>query len=119
MFRKNQPQAVNGFVRDTSHRPSISKGPILTILALLIFGMLAIPLLQENGIGAWFRLQDEEQALSAEVTALEDANENLAQSIEAVKNDPATLEKLAREEFNMHLPGEKVVLVVDEKPIQN
>ncbi len=119
MFRKNHPHAVNGYVRDTSHRPGFSKGPILIFLGLVVFGMLAVPLLQENGVGAWLRLNDEEKDLAAEVATLKKANADLAHSIDAIKNDPATLEKFAREEFNMHLPDEKIVLVVDGKPIRD
>ncbi len=118
MFRKQNPQAVNGYVRDTSHRPGFSKGHVLFFLGLVIFGMLAVPILKENGVGAWLRLKDEEHELAAKVSELEKTNLDLAQSIEAIKNDPATLEKYAREEFNMHLPGEKVVLVIDKKPIK-
>jgi len=118
MFRKNHPQTINGFVRDTTHRPRLATRPILIFLGIFIFGVLAIPILQENGVGSWLRLMEEEKELSAKVEALEKANVDLVQAIDAIENDPATLEKLAREELNMHLPGEKVVLVIDEKPIQ-
>ncbi len=118
MNRKRQPMALDGYVRDTSHRPGFSKGPVLVFLGLIVFGLLAVPLLQENGVGAWLRLQDEEKELSAKVDGLEKANIDLEQSLDAIENDPVTLEKLAREEFNMHLLGEKVVLVRDEKPNQ-
>ena len=61
--------------------------------------------------GGWVELQDHGARLAeleAEVARLEAKNDSMRQVLHRLKNDPAYLEKLAREQFGMARPGERL-----------
>ena len=61
--------------------------------------------------GGWVELQDHGARLAeleAEVARLEAQNDSMRQILHRLQNDPAYLEKLAREQFGMTRPGERL-----------
>lgn len=61
--------------------------------------------------GGWVELQDHGARLAeleAEVARLEAQNDSMRQILHRLRNDPAYLEKLAREQFGMARPGERL-----------
>ena len=54
------------------------------------------------------------QELSEKSLELEQQNRELAARLEALENDPRALEKIAREEHNMQLPEEEVLVVLPQ-----
>ncbi len=61
--------------------------------------------------GGWVELQDHGARLAeleAEVARLEAQNDSMRQVLHRLENDPAFLEKLAREQFGMSRPGERL-----------
>ena len=61
--------------------------------------------------GGWVDLQERGVRLAeleAEVARLEAQNDSMRQVLHRLENDPAYLEKIARERFGMALPGERV-----------
>ena len=61
--------------------------------------------------GGWLDLQQRGVRLAeleAEVARLEAQNDSMRQVLHRLKNDPAYLEKLAREQFGMARPGERL-----------
>ncbi len=72
---------------------------------LLAFIVLAL-LSPESGIPKVRKVIAIEKQLERDITYLQAENEKLLQGIEAMKTDPFQLEKIAREELNMALPGE-------------
>jgi cell division protein FtsB len=86
-------------------------------LTLLIAGvLLALPLLGENGLAMYFKLRGEQDAMHREVRVLQAEADSLAQAIDLLANDPAALERIAREEYNMRRPQEEVFLLVKPAP---
>ncbi len=61
--------------------------------------------------GGWLDLQESGARLAeleAEVARLEARNDSMRQVLHRLQNDPAYLEKLAREQYGMARPGERV-----------
>ena len=71
------------------------------------------------GDGGWLDLrarQQRQQALEAEVARLAAANDSLRTVLERMANDPAFLEKVAREQLGMVRPGESLYRIQDDGP---
>jgi len=92
---------------------------LLARIALGVFGLLTAAMLLLavfNDRGALqVRAQSQKlNVLQAEIERLEQENEQLAREIHALRTDPATIERLAREQLKLVKPGE-VVLVAPEQ----
>lgn len=94
------------------------QGPIVRV-ALSVFGLLTVAMLLLavlNDKGALeVRAQSKKlAAIETEIAKLDSESKKLAAEIQALRTDPATIEKLAREELKLVKPGE-VVLVTPEQ----
>jgi cell division protein FtsB len=72
---------------------------------------LAVTFLVYGGSGlvrVW-QMQKEVEALEREIVTLRAEMQEMARSVDALRSDPAALEKLAREELGYVRPGEKVL----------
>ena len=65
----------------------------------------------DNGLVALRRLRAETAALQAEVDGLRDERARLVDEAQRLREDPATIEEVARRELGLVRPGERVVLV--------
>ena len=114
MLRKKGITARDGFVRGNQvSGGKVAKRSLLLVLIATLLVFLAVPLLGRNGLAAWFDLRRQEHDLQREVQTLAAENAVLDQQLEALADDPATLEKLARQQHNMRRPDEKVLHVVE------
>ncbi len=89
-----------------------SRSSLLLLVGLVLLALVIISQLGENGFVSWLKLRHNVRTLEAETTRLEIDNKSLAGRIDAVTNDQATLEKIAREKFNMKRPNEEVLMVL-------
>jgi cell division protein FtsB len=91
---------------------------VIVRIALGVFGVLTIAMLllaTFNDKGA-LQVRAQAQKLSAlesEITKLGNENKQLSNEIQALRSDPNTIEKFAREELKLVKPGE-IVLVTPE-----
>jgi len=69
-------------------------------------------LLGEHSIRSLLKLRAERSGLEAEVEDLRSREESLAADIDALDSDPEVLERVARERYRMHKPGETVIEVI-------
>ena len=67
--------------------------------------------LGDSGAPAWRRLRAQDAQLDRDVAELKQRNEELRKDLKALKDDPETLERLARENVGMRRPGEEVLTV--------
>ncbi|HUT53196.1 MAG TPA: septum formation initiator family protein [bacterium] len=74
---------------------------VLIILAFTVFG--------DRGLLNLVRYQQERQELLSRAQKLREENRELRAEIERLQNDPAHIERLAREELGMVKPGELVI----------
>ena len=84
-------------------------------LAALFIGLIAYQVWGANGVVALRRKRQEEQEWQQRIEALARQNKALEQRIHGLKTDPKAIEKIAREEFMLAGPGEKVVLAPQKK----
>jgi cell division protein FtsB len=75
--------------------------------ALLVLVLMAV--FGDNGVLALRRLRGEMNTLVREVRALEAENERLSRAIAELQEDPAVIERIAREELGLVRPGERVL----------
>jgi cell division protein FtsB len=97
---------------------SLTQGVIVRI-AFGVFGLLTIAMLLLATFNDKGALQVHAQAtklstVEAEIQKLDAENKELSKEIQALRTDPTTIERLAREELKLVKPGE-VVLVTPEK----
>jgi cell division protein FtsB len=76
-------------------------GALVILVLIAVFG--------DNGVLALRRLRGEMDTLVREVRALEAENERLSRAIVELQEDPAVIERIAREELGLVRPGERVL----------
>jgi cell division protein FtsB len=79
----------------------------IVVGALLVLALMAV--FGDNGVLALRRLRGEVDTLVREVRALEAENERLSRAISQLQEDPAVIERIAREELGLVRPGERVL----------
>jgi cell division protein FtsB len=86
---------------------------------LLVFAtavLLADALVGERGLVATTRARRSSDELVEKVDWLRRENRQLRDTIKRLREDPTTIESLAREELGLIRPGEVLVVVKDRKP---
>ncbi len=94
-------------------RPILKQLPTFAFFALLLFAIWHL-VFDRNGFRKYSNLQSELNDLTTELSNLQAQQAQLTADIEALKNDPDMLEKVAREKYRMHKHGEKVIEIVGE-----
>ena len=79
----------------------------IVVGALLILAVMAV--FGDNGVLALRRLRAEVDTLVRAVRTLEAENERLSRAISELQEDPAVIERIAREELGLVRPGERVL----------
>ncbi|HWC01708.1 MAG TPA: septum formation initiator family protein [Methylomirabilota bacterium] len=79
----------------------------IVVGALLVLAIMA--LFGDNGVLALRQLRGEVDTLVGEVRRLEIENERLSRAISELQEDPAVIERIAREELGLVRPGERVL----------
>jgi cell division protein FtsB len=94
--------------------PGIARA--LLIIVLVLIGLVFIA--GDVGLVKLWGAQREMKDLSAKITELESRNALLSAEIDRLKNDPFTIEKVAREKYGYLRPGDKVyrIVALPEKP---
>ena len=77
---------------------------LVVVAVLLLIGMCYLPLIQEN-----YRMQKENFRLEGELQKEAEISKELQSQIDALKNDPKTVERLTREKLGYARPDETVV----------
>jgi len=79
---------------------------VIAIIALLLGALFG-----DRGYLHLVEKRERTEALTREVSRLEEENGRLAGQIQALRTEPDAIEKIAREELGLARPGEKVFLV--------
>ena len=97
-----------------SSRKSRSYPPVLIAVVVSLLVLLAVA-----SIGSYRDLQaarERQEMLEIKIEATQLRNEELRQRIMNLQDDPAAIERLAREQYRMMRPGD-VVVVLPEEPV--
>lgn len=89
---------------------------------LLVFAtvvLFADALVGERGLVATTRARRSADDLSDQVERLRRDNQRLRDSAKQLRENPSTIESLAREELGLIRPGEVLVILKDRKPAGN
>lgn len=81
--------------------------PVYLLSAVIILLSLVTVIGERGALHLW-RLQGEKNRLDEQNYKLQQENASLRQRLQKIRNDDHFLEKLAREELNMVLPGEVI-----------
>ena len=81
---------------------------VLTLLAVLLVGNA---LIGERGLIAMLRADTEQSALSSVIGELRAENARLREDVRALREEPRTIEELARSELGLIHPGERLFIV--------
>ena len=84
---------------------------LLIIAALIAVAVWYLPLIKQNE-----RMRAEILRLEGEVTGQEKIAQRRKLQIEAMRNDPETVERYAREKLGLAKPGETVIRFEDPDP---
>ena len=85
---------------------------LIVLAVLLLIGMCYLPLIQENT-----RMRAQILKLDAQLKAEQEKSDQLQAQIDALRNDPKTVERLAREKLGYAKPDETVIRF--ETPVTN
>jgi len=77
---------------------------LVVLAVLLLIGMCYLPLIQENT-----RMRAENLRLEKELQKESDKSRQLQAQIDALRNDPKTIERLAREKLGYARPDETII----------
>ena len=83
------------------------------VFGLLTLAMLLLAVFNDKGVLEVRSQVQKLNAIDAEIAKQEAENKQLHEEIQALRFDPTTIEKLAREELKLVKPGE-IVLVTPE-----
>lgn len=84
---------------------------LVVIAVIILIGMTYVPLIRQNE-----RMRREILRLDVELQKQADFSAGLRAEIEALRNDPATVERLVREKLGYAKPGETVFHFETNKP---
>ncbi len=88
----------------------------LVVFAVLAFGLLLLAIFNDKGVLQVHSQSQKLAGVEAEIRKIEAENQALSDEIQALRTDPAMIEKLAREELKLVKPGDVVLLSPNENP---
>lgn len=86
------------------------------VFGLLIVAMLLLAVFNDGGALSVHNRHEKLAEIKAEIESLEQQNEQLRKQIYSLRHDPATIERIAREELRLVKPGEVVLVTPESKP---
>jgi len=93
---------------DRSARAARWKRLFIGACILLSAYFLASFILGEMGLIKYYRMKEQYNSLTAEIARLKRDNANLRTNVHSLKNDPAYIERIARDKLGLARPGEIV-----------
>jgi cell division protein FtsB len=86
----------------------------LLVIGVLTALILAFVLFSSHGLISRWELTSERSALRDEIQALKGQEDSLRHLIQQLEHDTIEIERLARERYGYHRPGEKVYIIKNE-----
>ncbi len=83
-------------------------GPVLLLVAVIV---LADALIGEQSLASGLRVQKQFAQVDADIAALRSQNARLRDEIRRLREDPGTIEYVARKDLGLARPGEIVVVI--------
>jgi len=113
---KTGPRSESGKKHDRRKKSSASRR-IGRLILLLFIGVIVLDsLVGDRGLMATLRARREYHELAATIARQRTENARLAEQARRLRDDPRTIEEVARRELGLIKPGEKVFIVKDVGP---
>jgi cell division protein FtsB len=104
-------------VTEAAAAATLRPRPLRSLLsAVVIFGLVALAAASLKGWRDYQQVRAREQRLASEIAATEERIRALERRIERLDRDPATLDRLAREELGLVAPDEVVIVLPERSP---
>ncbi|MBI3405720.1 MAG: septum formation initiator family protein [Acidobacteria bacterium] len=87
---------------------AVTRRNMYALLAVVVATLFVHDLFGDRGFFAMRRNQQQVEKISMEIQQVDAENQRLAIQIKGLKSDPATIERIAREEMNLARPGEMI-----------
>ncbi len=84
---------------------------IFGVVSLLTSILILNALIGEQGVVSVMRARTERTALETVMDSLRKENHDLRQLADALRTDPSTIERVARDDLGLIAPGEQVLIV--------
>ena len=91
----------------TSHTSRWKKIMIAAGIVLALY-LLVTRVMGEMGVVKYYRMKSQYYSLTTEIANLKQDNVRLRKDVDSLKNDPAYLERVARDKLGLARPGEIV-----------
>lgn len=99
--------------------PSAFKRRAVHLLLVFVTLVLVVDaLVGEKGLMESLRARRQYRGLSASLDALRRDNERMHEEARRLREDPATIESVAREELGLMRQGEVLFIIKDAKPVR-
>jgi cell division protein FtsB len=86
----------------------------LVVFSVLAAGTLLLGIFNDKGLLQVRTQSQKVRDMQADIQKIEQDNKALSEEIQALRTDPAMIEKLAREELKLVKPGEVVLLAPND-----
>jgi cell division protein FtsB len=83
------------------------------ILGLALFALLVHDIFGPHGFIAMRRTQKEIEEIREQIGKVNQENKSLTEEVNALKTDPKSIERIAREEMGLARPGEMIFKIPD------
>jgi cell division protein FtsB len=93
--------------------PALGKRVLWAALLLLLFVFLLNALVGDRGVIAGLRARDEHDRLAEQLEQIRTENARMRAEVQRLREDPSTIEELARRDLGLMNPGEKLFIVRD------
>jgi cell division protein FtsB len=100
----------------TARRPARTRRIIQALLVCVAIVVLVDALVGERGLVALLRARQAHDQLAAAIARQRAENARLRDEARQLRDDPATIEEIARRELGLLQPGEKVFIIKDVAP---
>jgi cell division protein FtsB len=97
-FRNISPSEAWPFLRRNARQ----------ILGFALFALLVHDVFGQHGLLAMHRTQKEIEQIREQIGKVNEENKSLAEQVNALKSDPKSIERIAREEMGLARPGELI-----------
>ena len=107
--------------QDDAPKPEITpRGRRLLRVGLVIVTLVVLidAIVGEKGLVALMRARELEAAVATDLQRVRDENQRTVEQARRYREDPATLEELARRDLGYIKPGEKLFIIRDLPPAQ-
>ena len=100
----------------TPKRPTRNRRIVQLLLVLVATVIIVDGLVGDRGLLAMLRARHEYDDLAASISRQRAENARLRDMVRRLREDPTTIEEIARRELGLIKPGERVFIVKDVQP---